>query len=72
VNYGTSFLLTLAYTSSGPSARCILTFSQSGDPASPHYADQTQLYKNKQLRDCRYSESSIASDPKLSVKTVRG
>ncbi|MEV4513211.1 penicillin acylase family protein [Dactylosporangium sp. NPDC049525] len=72
VNYGTSFLLTLAYTSSGPSARCILTFSESGDPASPNYTDQTLLYKNKQLRDCRYSESSIASDPKLSVKTVRG
>ncbi len=72
VNYGTSFLLTLAYTSSGPSARCILTFGQSADPASPHYADQTQLYSRKQLRDCRYSESSIAADPKLSVKTVRG
>ncbi len=72
VNYGTSFLLTLAYTSSGPSARCILTFSQSGDPASPHYADQTQLFARKQLRDCRYSESSIASDPRLSVKTVWG
>ncbi|MET7418990.1 penicillin acylase family protein [Dactylosporangium sp. NPDC005555] len=66
VNYGTSFLLTLAYTSSGPQARCILTAGEANDP------DQTLLWRNKQLRDCRYSESSIASDPKLTVKTVRG
>jgi acyl-homoserine-lactone acylase len=72
VNYGTSFLLTLAYTASGPSARCILTFGESADPSSPHYTDQTLLYKSKQLRDCRYSESSIAADPRLTVKTVWG
>lgn len=72
VNYGTSFLLTLAYTSSGPSARCILTFGESADPASPHYTDQTLLYSRKQLRDCRYSELSIATDPQLTVKAVFG
>ncbi|GAA2337358.1 penicillin acylase family protein [Dactylosporangium salmoneum] len=62
VNYGTSFLLTLAYTSSGPSAKCILTFSESADPASSHYSDQTQLYSQKKLRDCRYSDSAISAD----------
>ncbi|GAA4253158.1 penicillin acylase family protein [Dactylosporangium darangshiense] len=62
VNYGTSFLLTLAYTSSGPSAKCILTFSESGDSASSHYTDQTQLYSQKKLRDCRYSDSAISAD----------
>jgi acyl-homoserine-lactone acylase len=72
VNYGTSFLLTLAYTSSGPSAKCILSFSESADPSSPHYADQTLLYSRKQLRDCRYSESAISNDPQLSTKLVLG
>ncbi|MFG2044678.1 penicillin acylase family protein [Dactylosporangium sp. NPDC048998] len=62
VNYGTSFLLTLAYTSSGPSAKCILTFSESGDPASSHFTDQTLLYSQKKLRDCRYSDSAINAD----------
>ncbi|MGI5238069.1 penicillin acylase family protein [Dactylosporangium sp. CA-139066] len=62
VNYGTSFLLTLAYTSSGPSAKCILTFSESGDRTSSHYIDQTQLYSQKKLRDCRYSDSAISAD----------
>ncbi|WP_426505302.1 penicillin acylase family protein [Dactylosporangium sp. McL0621] len=62
VNYGTSFLLTLAYTSSGPSAKCILTFGESGDHTSPHYTDQTQLYSQKRLRDCSYSTTAINAD----------
>jgi acyl-homoserine-lactone acylase len=70
VNYGTSFLLTLAYTATGPSAKCILTFSESADPASPHYADQTLLYSQKNLRDCRYSESSIYADSQLSIEAI--
>ncbi|MET7399951.1 penicillin acylase family protein [Dactylosporangium sp. NPDC005572] len=72
VNYGTSFLLTLAYTASGPSAKCILTYSQSTNPASPFFADQTRMFTNKQLRDCRYSEASIGADPALTVKAVWG
>jgi acyl-homoserine-lactone acylase len=72
VNYGTSFLLTLAYTSGGPVAKGVLTFSESVDPASPHYADQTLLYSNKQLRDCWYSETSILADPQLVVENVSG
>ncbi|WP_433615851.1 penicillin acylase family protein [Dactylosporangium sp. CA-139114] len=62
VNYGTSFLLTLAYTGSGPSAKCILTFGESGDPSSPHYTDQTQLYSQKRLRDCSYSTAAVNAD----------
>ncbi|WP_432991139.1 penicillin acylase family protein [Dactylosporangium sp. CA-233914] len=69
VNYGTSFLLTLAYTTSGPSAKCILTFSESGDRASSNYTDQTQLYSQKKLRDCRYSDSAISADTR-SIEVV--
>src|SRR5262249_10286859 len=43
VNDGTSFLLTMAYTASGPAAKGLLTFGESADPASPHFADQTRL-----------------------------
>ncbi|GAA3266303.1 N-acyl homoserine lactone acylase QqaR [Dactylosporangium vinaceum] len=69
VNYGTSFLLTLAYTSSGPSAKCILTYSESGDRSSPNYSDQTQLYSQKRLRDCSYSTTAINADTK-SVEVI--
>ncbi|WP_433206917.1 penicillin acylase family protein [Dactylosporangium sp. CS-047395] len=69
VNYGTSFLLTLAYTSSGPSAKCILTYSESGDRNSPQYTDQTLLYSQKRLRDCSYSTAAINADTK-SVEVI--
>jgi acyl-homoserine-lactone acylase len=69
VNYGTSFLLTVGYTAHGLDARCVLTFSESIDPASPHFADQTRLFAQKKLRECRYTEASINAD-RLSVKVV--
>jgi acyl-homoserine-lactone acylase len=71
VNFGTSFLLTIGYTAQGLDARCILTFSESTDPASPHFADQTRLFAQEKLRECRYAETSITSDPELIVETVR-
>ncbi|HEU4420916.1 MAG TPA: penicillin acylase family protein, partial [Pilimelia sp.] len=70
VNTGTSFLLTIGYSSQGLDARCVLTFSESIDPASPHFADQTRLFSQKKLRECRFTETSINSDPQLAVKTV--
>ncbi|GAA0897801.1 N-acyl homoserine lactone acylase QqaR [Virgisporangium ochraceum] len=70
INYGTSFLLTIGYTAQGLDAKCILTFSESTDPASPNFADQTRLYAQKKLRDCKWTESQISGDPALSIKVV--
>jgi hypothetical protein len=42
--------------------RTILTYSQSTDPASPWYADQTQMFSNKQWVDEAFCESEIAAD----------
>ena len=41
---GSSYLQLVQFTPGGPQARTLLTYSQSSDPASPHYADQTLLY----------------------------
>lgn len=71
INDGTSFLLTVAFTASGPVARGLLTFGESADPRSPHFADQTRLFSQKRLRDCRFTEAAIAGDPELRVKVVR-
>jgi acyl-homoserine-lactone acylase len=70
VNFGTSFLLTIGYTAQGLDARCVLTFGESADPASPHFADQTRLFSQKRLRECRFTEASIKSDPNLTAKVV--
>jgi acyl-homoserine-lactone acylase len=70
VNFGTSFLLTMGFTATGPKALGLLTYSESGDPASPYFADQTRMFARKQLRDCRFSEVAILSDPHLRIELV--
>jgi acyl-homoserine-lactone acylase len=69
INYGTSFIMALEYTAAGPRAQAFLTYSQSGDPASPLYSDQTQLFSEKKWRRILYTEAEIKSDPNL--KTLR-
>jgi len=62
IGTGTSYLLGVEYRPEGPRAKAILTYSQSGDPASDHFADQTELFSRKQLRPVLFEESDIASD----------
>jgi acyl-homoserine-lactone acylase len=72
VNFGTSFFMTAEFTEQGPVARALLTYSQSADPDSPHFADQTRRFTRKALRDCLFTEHAIGADPNLSVTRVRG
>ena len=65
VNYGNSFVLTVAMGEEGPDARALITYSQSMDPASPHYADQTAVYAEERLRPVLFEEADILADPEL-------
>jgi acyl-homoserine-lactone acylase len=62
---GTSFLMALEFTEQGPNARALLTYSESSDPASPYYRDQTELFARKQWRAIRFTEEDILADPDL-------
>jgi acyl-homoserine-lactone acylase len=45
LGHGSSFIQVVQFDGDGcPDARTILTYSQSTNPKSPHYADQTRLY----------------------------
>ncbi|MCK6508022.1 penicillin acylase family protein [Myxococcota bacterium] len=68
VNYGNSFVLAVQFQDDGPQARAILTYSQSDDPTSPHYADQTELYGQARLREVRFLEADVAADVQESVE----
>jgi acyl-homoserine-lactone acylase len=48
-------------------AHGILTYSQSQEPDSPHYADQTRLYSRGEWINLPFTESEIAVDPNLEV-----
>jgi acyl-homoserine-lactone acylase len=59
VVHGSSFIMTLGWTENGPEAEALLSYSQSGDPNSPHFDDQTQLYAEKAWRPIRYTRVDI-------------
>jgi acyl-homoserine-lactone acylase len=70
INRGSSFVMALEYTAQGPRAQAFLTYSQSGDPASPLYYDQTELFSAKKWRRILYTEAEIKADPNLKTRTV--
>ncbi|MGA4845083.1 penicillin acylase family protein [Streptomyces sp. G5(2025)] len=54
-----------------PKARTLLTYSQSSNPDSPHYSDQTRLYAKERWVTSRFCEKDIYRDPALEVVRVR-
>ncbi|HVL32688.1 MAG TPA: penicillin acylase family protein, partial [Actinomycetota bacterium] len=61
--YGASFVITATFDGIGkPRASALLTYSLSTNPASPYYADQTQMYSQKQFAVMHLDESSIAAN----------
>lgn len=67
VNYGSSFVMALQFTAQGPKADMMLAYSQSHDPTSPFFADQTQLFSQGLWRPMLF----LADDVKnATVKTV--
>ena len=71
VIYGTSYIQTVQFTDSGVNAQAFLTYSQSTNPASPNFADQTERFAAKQWITLPFTESAITSDPGYRTTTIR-
>ncbi|MGW0431221.1 acylase [Micromonospora sp. NPDC003197] len=71
VIHGASFVMAVEFGRNGPSGRQILTYSQSANPNSPYYADQTQLYSQKGWDTIKYTDAQISADPNLRTYRVR-
>lgn len=67
---GSSFVMAVELSPRGPSARTILTYSESANPASPHHDDQTVLFAAKKWVTDRFTEHDIAADPQLRVTVL--
>ncbi|MCY1047040.1 penicillin acylase family protein [Corallococcus sp. bb12-1] len=65
VDFGTSFLMVMEFTPQGPRANAVLSYSENTDPASPRFADQTDLFAAKHLRPILFNEADILADPEL-------
>jgi acyl-homoserine-lactone acylase len=60
--HGTSYVMAVSFGRGGPSGRQILTYSQSTNPNSPYYADQTRLYSGKGWDTVKYTDAQLAAD----------
>ncbi|KNB52312.1 penicillin acylase family protein [Streptomyces caatingaensis] len=73
VRSGTSYLQAVGFDGGPcPVARTLLTYSQSSDPASPHYSDQTELFSAGRMVKARFCEKDILASPALRVVRVGG
>ena len=73
VPHGSSYVYIAQFTGDPDcpvDARSILTYSQSTNPNSPYFADQTRMFSNKEWVDEAYCEDEIAADPNLEVQDI--
>ncbi|HSG98008.1 MAG TPA: penicillin acylase family protein [Woeseiaceae bacterium] len=69
--HGNSYIQVIGWDEDGNlDARGILTYSQSPEPDSPHYADQTKLYSRGEWVDFPFTEEEILADPSLETLSL--
>lgn len=71
INYGTSIVFALQYHNQQPTAKMFLTYSQSHDPESEFFSDQTELYSQSQWRDVVFDVADIEANRIKPVLTLR-
>ena len=57
--HGTSYIQVVSFDENGPIADAILSYSQSTDPKSPWFADQTHNYSNKKWQRLPFTPAQI-------------
>ncbi|MEH6346946.1 MAG: penicillin acylase family protein [Bermanella sp.] len=62
VTHGASWVMALEFTDAGPKADAFLAYSQSHDPESEFYADQTRLFSTGDWRPVVFTAEEIAND----------
>ena len=63
VSYGNSYIQTVTWDAQGKvQADAFVTYSQSTDPASPHFADFTREYSAKRWKRLPFTDAEIAAD----------
>jgi acyl-homoserine-lactone acylase len=72
VPHGSSFVMVTSFTGGCPDDRSILTYSESENPDSPYFADQTRMFSNKEWVDPPFCLSEVNGDPSLSTEVVKG
>jgi len=72
VPHGSSFVMVTSFTDGCPDDRSILTYSQSENPDSPYFADQTRMFSNKEWVDPPFCASEVNDNPSLTTQVLDG
>jgi acyl-homoserine-lactone acylase len=59
IRHGASWIYVVEFTDAGPKSQGFLTYSESTDPTSPHYSDQTELYSRKGWDDLLFRDEDV-------------
>lgn len=62
VNFGNSYIQAVTWENGGVHAEGFITYSESSDPANPHYKDFTERYSAKQWLRFPFTDSEISAD----------
>lgn len=57
--FGTSYVPVVSFGDAGPVVDALLSYSQSTDPASPHFADGTRAYSAKRWNRLPFTPAQI-------------
>ncbi len=72
IQHGNSYMQIISWDEAGNlDPRAIVTYSQSPEPDSPHYADMTHLYAKGEWLDLPFSDAEIDADPNLETLSLR-
>ncbi len=69
---GSSYVQVVRPTGGCPDAHTLLTYSQSPDPTSPWFGDQTEMYSRKQWVQFPFCDAQIGSDSGLALTNLGG
>ena len=60
--HGSSYVQVVGFDDGGPVVDAVLSYSQSTDPASPHFGDQTLLYSAKRWVRLPFTQAQVKAD----------
>jgi acyl-homoserine-lactone acylase len=70
---GSSFVMVAGFDRKGrPRGESVLSYSQSENTRSRHYADQTRLFSRERFKPMRFTERQIRRDPAYTRRVVTG
>jgi acyl-homoserine-lactone acylase len=68
--HGSSYMQVVGFGADGPVAESMLSYSQSTNPESPHYADGTHAFSEKHWLKLPFTPAEIAAQREGSVVTI--